>query len=157
MPAEYAEKSSSTTDKASTKDSSPLPAKKRKQLNDDNNESGNESKSQDPLPPQTTAFTMKKTKSSNTTTRTYPSVNELKKRIRDTKRLLSKDDLSADVRVLQERALSTYSKELEEEKSRRKRSDMIKRYHFVRFLGMLLALALYSSKLAGTLTDPNNC
>ena len=67
----------------------------------------------------------------------YPSVNELKKRIRDVKRLLNKTDLPADARIVQERALSGYEKELEDELKRRDRSKMIKKYHFVRFLGML--------------------
>ncbi|GJP92292.1 hypothetical protein CBS63078_1895 [Aspergillus niger] len=64
----------------------------------------------------------------------YPSVNELKKRIRDVKRLLNKADLPADARIVQERALSGYEKELEDELKRRDRSKMIKKYHFVRFL-----------------------
>ncbi|XRM38119.1 rRNA-processing protein efg1 [Aspergillus tubingensis] len=64
----------------------------------------------------------------------YPSVNELKKRIRDVKRLLNKTDLPADARIVQERALSGYEKELEDELKRRDRSKMIKKYHFVRFL-----------------------
>lgn len=70
----------------------------------------------------------------------YSSVNELKRRIRDVKRLLNKKDLPADVRVLQERALAGYEQDLEEELARRERSQMIKKYHFVRFLGVLLEL-----------------
>ncbi|KAJ5232249.1 hypothetical protein N7468_005205 [Penicillium chermesinum] len=64
----------------------------------------------------------------------YPSVNELKKRIRDVKRLLAKGTLPADARVLQERALAGYEQDLAEETARRQRSHMIKKYHFVRFL-----------------------
>ncbi|KAH8423273.1 Efg1 domain-containing protein [Aspergillus melleus] len=64
----------------------------------------------------------------------YPSVNELKKRIRDVKRLLNKVDLPADARIVQERALAGYEKDLEDENNRRDRSKMIKKYHFVRFL-----------------------
>ncbi|KAL3436457.1 hypothetical protein BDV09DRAFT_46221 [Aspergillus tetrazonus] len=64
----------------------------------------------------------------------HPSVNELKRRIRDVKRLLAKPDLSADKRVIQERALAGYEKELADEERRRERSRMIKKYHFVRFL-----------------------
>ncbi|PWY73822.1 hypothetical protein BO94DRAFT_474966 [Aspergillus sclerotioniger CBS 115572] len=64
----------------------------------------------------------------------YPSVNELKKRIRDVKRLLNKADLPADARIVQERALKGYENDLEEELKRRDRSKMIKKYHFVRFL-----------------------
>ncbi|KAL6236560.1 hypothetical protein BDW75DRAFT_206338 [Aspergillus navahoensis] len=66
--------------------------------------------------------------------RQHPSVNELKRRIRDVKRLLAKPDLSADKRVIQERALAGYEKELAGEERRRERSRMIKKYHFVRFL-----------------------
>lgn len=68
----------------------------------------------------------------------YPSVNELKRRIRAVKRLLEKVDLSADARIVQERALSGYEKDLEDEMQRRERSQMIKKYHFVRFLGTSL-------------------
>ncbi|EAU29796.1 predicted protein [Aspergillus terreus NIH2624] len=64
----------------------------------------------------------------------YPSVNELKKRIRDVKRLLNRVDLPADARIVQERALAGYENDLEEEMQRRHRSAMIKKYHFVRFL-----------------------
>ncbi|KAF5859278.1 18S rRNA maturation protein [Aspergillus alliaceus] len=64
----------------------------------------------------------------------YPSINELKKRIRDVKRLLNRVDLPADARIVQERALAGYENDLEEENNRRERSKMIKKYHFVRFL-----------------------
>ena len=66
----------------------------------------------------------------------YPSINDLKKRIRDVKRLLNKQDLSADARILQERALAGYENDLEEETKRREKSALISKYHFVRFLGM---------------------
>lgn len=66
----------------------------------------------------------------------YPSINDLKKRIRDVKRLLNKIDLSADARILQERALAGYEQDLADETTRRERSSLIKKYHFVRFLGM---------------------
>jgi hypothetical protein len=66
----------------------------------------------------------------------YPSINDLKKRIRDVKRLLNKVDLSADARILQERALAGYEQDLADETTRRERSSLIKKYHFVRFLGM---------------------
>ena len=66
----------------------------------------------------------------------HPSVNELKRRVRDVKRLLNRVDLPADARIVQERALAGYEKDLQAELDRRERSEMIKRYHFVRFLGM---------------------
>ncbi|KAL4873317.1 hypothetical protein BDV12DRAFT_160828 [Aspergillus spectabilis] len=62
------------------------------------------------------------------------SINNLKRRIRDVKRLLNKPDLPADKRIIQERALKGYEKELGDEEKRRERSKMIKKYHFVRFL-----------------------
>lgn len=65
------------------------------------------------------------------------SVNELKKRIRDVKRLLNKGTLPPDARVVQERALAGYEQDLEDETTRRDRSHLIKKYHFVRFLGIL--------------------
>lgn len=82
----------------------------------------------------------------------YPSVNELKKRIRDVKRLLNKVDLQADVRIVQERALAGYEQDLAEETTRRQRSQMIKKYHFVRFLGKCGPLFSYlcnADRLAG--------
>lgn len=66
----------------------------------------------------------------------FPSINDLKKRIRDVKRLLNKKDLSADARILQERALAGYEQDLVDETERRERSSIITKYHFVRFLGM---------------------
>lgn len=72
----------------------------------------------------------------------YPSVNDLKKRIRDVKRLLNKPDLPADALVLQQRALAGYEQDLAEEMTRRQRSQMIKKYHFVRFLGMCWCSAM---------------
>lgn len=70
------------------------------------------------------------------------SVNDLKRRIRDSKRLLSKAGLAADKRIIQERALKGYEKELGDEEKRRERSRMIKKYHFVRFLGAYIYLTL---------------
>lgn len=71
------------------------------------------------------------------------SINDLKRRIRDVKRLLNNNnsrsnrhaDLSPEARIVQERALAGYEKDLKDETERRQRSEMIKRYHFVRFLG----------------------
>lgn len=75
-----------------------------------------------------------KTKSAPRNEKEYPSINELKNRIRGVKRLLNKD-LPADARIVQERALAGYEQDLAEETARRERSNMIKKYHFVRFLG----------------------
>ena len=72
---------------------------------------------------------------SGETTTDHPSINDLKRYIRNAKRVLSKTDLPADARIVQERALAGYEGELAEESRRRQRSEMIRRYHFVRFLG----------------------
>jgi hypothetical protein len=72
------------------------------------------------------------------------SINDLKRRIRDVKRLLNKPDLPADKRIIQERALKGYEKELADEEGRRERSKMIKKYHFVRFLGMQILRSILS-------------
>ncbi|KAJ5389904.1 rRNA-processing protein efg1 [Penicillium cataractarum] len=74
-----------------------------------------------------------KNKSAPRNEKEYPSINELKSRIRGVKRLLNKD-LPADARIVQERALAGYEQDLVEETARRERSNMIKKYHFVRFL-----------------------
>ncbi|BCS29167.1 Efg1 domain-containing protein [Aspergillus puulaauensis] len=88
-------------------------------------------------PKRKTPYSKQKPKTSQSQEREekqYPSVNDLKRRIRDVKRLLAKTDLPADKRIIQERALSGYEKELADEERRRERSRMIKKYHFVRFL-----------------------
>ncbi|EEP77152.1 predicted protein [Uncinocarpus reesii 1704] len=71
-----------------------------------------------------------------------PSINELKTRIRNIKRLLAKrtDDLPADVRVAKERELAECHRDLERAEERKNRSKMIQKYHFVRFLERKRAL-----------------
>jgi hypothetical protein len=68
---------------------------------------------------------------------TPTSVNPLKKRVRDLTRLLERaENMSADVRMDNERALAAYKQELvaaEEEKLKKK---MAKKYHMVKFFGM---------------------
>ncbi|PKY06530.1 hypothetical protein P168DRAFT_325388 [Aspergillus campestris IBT 28561] len=88
----------------------------------------------------------------------YPSVNELKKRIRDAKRLLNKPDLPVEARIVQERALKGYEQDLEDETKRRERSAMIKKYHFVRFLDRKTATKDIKSLQAQqkTLTESSN-
>ncbi|KAJ5609798.1 rRNA-processing protein efg1 [Penicillium herquei] len=78
--------------------------------------------------------TQSKGKSTPRNEKEFTSVNELKRRIRDVKRLLNKAKLPADARVVQERALAGYEQDLVDETARRDRSQMIKKYHFVRFL-----------------------
>ena len=61
-------------------------------------------------------------------------VNELKSQVRSLKRLLERnDDLPADVRVEKERALQNALHDLEETQRAKTRSDMIGRYHKIRF------------------------
>jgi hypothetical protein len=72
------------------------------------------------------------------------SINDLKRRIRDVKRLLTKaENLSPEARIVQERALKGYERDLELEKARRQRSEMIRKYHFVRFLGLTPCLQVF--------------
>ncbi len=67
------------------------------------------------------------------------SVNGVKKRIRDIHRKLDRyDDLPADVRRDDERALDTYEQELAVAEQLKRKSKMINRYKMVRFLGMSL-------------------
>ncbi|MCJ1284116.1 18S rRNA maturation protein [Xylographa opegraphella] len=66
----------------------------------------------------------------------HKSANNLKSKIRDLTRLLDHSkDLPADVRIEKERALAGYRVDLESAQGERRRSDMIKRYHMVRFFG----------------------
>jgi outer membrane biosynthesis protein TonB len=65
------------------------------------------------------------------------SVNAIKKRIRDVRRRLERaDDLPADVRIENERALAAYEQELVAALAEKTRQKMIKKYHMVRFFGM---------------------
>ncbi|KAI9811275.1 MAG: 18S rRNA maturation protein [Thelocarpon impressellum] len=62
------------------------------------------------------------------------SVNPLKKKIRDTGRLLERAEaMPADVRLNHERALAAYTQELAAADAEKRRQKMIKKYHMVRF------------------------
>lgn len=64
------------------------------------------------------------------------SVNAIKKRIRDvTRKLERKEDLPANVRAEDERALAAYQQELGSAQAEKTRQKMIKKYHMVRFFG----------------------
>lgn len=66
------------------------------------------------------------------------SVNAVKKRMRDVSRLLQRPEgLPADVRIENERALAAYQQELAAADQEKVRQKMIKKYHMVRFFGML--------------------
>lgn len=65
------------------------------------------------------------------------SVNAIKKKIRDVNRRLERsEDIPADVRVQDERALASYEQELTAAEAEKNRQKMIKKYHMVRFFGM---------------------
>lgn len=67
------------------------------------------------------------------------SVNAIKKRIRDvTRKLERSEDLPANVRNEDERALAAYQQELAAAEAEKVRQKMIKRYHMVRFFGMAI-------------------
>lgn len=67
------------------------------------------------------------------------SVNAVKKRIRDVTRLLQRaEDMPADVKLENERALAAYKQELAEADMEKVRQRMIKKYHMVRFFGKSL-------------------
>ncbi|TVY15659.1 rRNA-processing protein efg1 [Lachnellula arida] len=62
------------------------------------------------------------------------SVNDIKKRIRNvTRRLERVEDLPANVRIEDERALAAYQQELAAAEAEKIRQKMIKKYHMVRF------------------------
>ncbi|KAI7355183.1 hypothetical protein KC354_g10875 [Hortaea werneckii] len=63
------------------------------------------------------------------------TVNDLKSQVRSLRRLLEhSDDLPPNIRIEKERALRTAQHELDEEQRAKKRSDMIGRWHKIRFL-----------------------
>lgn len=81
-------------------------------------------------------------------------VNDLKSQIRSLKRLLERNDgMPADVRVEKERALRTAQHELERAQHAQQRSDMIGRYHKIRFFDRQKA----SKRLKRARKELNNC
>ncbi len=73
------------------------------------------------------------------------SINPLKKRIRDVTRLLERsENLPANVRVDNERALAVYRGELAAAQEEKQKQKMIKKYHMVRFFGRLDPILLYA-------------
>ncbi|KAL8796775.1 MAG: hypothetical protein Q9195_000858 [Heterodermia aff. obscurata] len=62
------------------------------------------------------------------------AVNHIKHKIRDLKRTLERsENLPADVRVEKERALAGYKLDLEKNEHEKRKQQMIKKYHMVRF------------------------
>lgn len=67
------------------------------------------------------------------------AVNQIKRKIRDLRRTLERsENLPADVRVEQERALAGYKQDLERSEYEKRTQQMIKKYHMVRFFGQWL-------------------
>ncbi|MCJ1401189.1 18S rRNA maturation protein [Xylographa trunciseda] len=81
----------------------------------------------------------KRHRSNHYATRARPSshsANALKSKIRDLTRLLDHSkDMPADVRMEKDRALAGYRADLESALDEKRKADMIKRYHMVRFFG----------------------
>ena len=64
------------------------------------------------------------------------SVNQLKSKIRDLTRVLEHSDrLPAGVRIEKERALAGYKQDVEKIHEDKRKNELIKRYHMVRFFG----------------------
>ena len=64
------------------------------------------------------------------------SVNRIKSKLRDVKRVLERSkNLPADIRIEKERALAGYRLDLENAEKEKKKQQMIKKYHMVRFFG----------------------
>lgn len=65
-----------------------------------------------------------------------PSVNQLKSKIRDLTRALEHSDhLPAGVRIEKERALAGYKQDVEKIHEDKRKNELIKKYHMVRFFG----------------------
>lgn len=66
------------------------------------------------------------------------SINQLKSKIRDLTRALEHSDhLPAGVRIEKERALVGYKQDVEKIHEDRRKNELVKRYHMVRFFGGL--------------------
>lgn len=68
---------------------------------------------------------------------------KLKKRIRDIERLLKKDNLKADIRIGNERALKSLKIDLESTQLNLKAKNLAKKYHMVRFFEKKKAIRKY--------------
>jgi len=72
------------------------------------------------------------------------AVNDIKKQMRNVRRRLEGlANLPADVRREDERALASYEQELAAAEAEKIRQKMIKKYHMVRFFGMVPLAPLY--------------
>ncbi|KAL5504486.1 EFG1 [Sanghuangporus vaninii] len=75
----------------------------------------------------------RKVRSKDESLEELPGVQKLKAALRQTRRLLAKDNLAADVRVETERRLKSLESDLRIAEVKRKERDMAKRYHKVKF------------------------
>ena len=65
------------------------------------------------------------------------SINRLKTKIRDTTRLLNRSErLPPDVQIEKERALAGYRHDIEQANKMKRKKQLIKKYHMVRFFGL---------------------
>lgn len=71
------------------------------------------------------------------------SVNRIKGKLRDVTRTLERSkNLPADIRIEKERALAGYKTDLENAEKEKRKQQMIKKYHMVRFFGQSLFAVL---------------
>ncbi len=78
-----------------------------------------------------------------------PSVNQLKSKIRDLTRMLEHSDhLPPGVRIEKERALAGYKQDVGNVYEDKRKNELIKKYHMVRFFGgSFLALAKFPNTM----------
>ena len=76
-----------------------------------------------------------------------PSINQLKSKIRDLTRALEySEHLPPGVRIEKERALAGYKQDVEKIHMDKRKNELIKKYHMVRFFGeSFLAFAIFCS------------
>lgn len=85
-----------------------------------------------------------------------PSITRIKGKLRDVKRTLERSkSLPADVRIEKERELAGYKIDLEQAESEKRKQQMIKKYHMVRFFGQspFLQLAVFAGLRGEVMQD----
>lgn len=83
------------------------------------------------------------------------NINWVKKRARTIERLFQRDNakLPANVQKDLERELAAHKQRIDDEKFRKRRSDMIGKYHMVRFFGMCSSHGICGHGCAERMTD----
>lgn len=88
------------------------------------------------------------------------SINPIKSKIRDVTRLLERSEhLNAAIRIEKERALASFKQDLEQAQREKKKQQMIKKYHMVRFFERKRAsknLKRAKTQLASASTDSHD-